>query len=832
MTHYRERNNEKGAAVDKLTFRMSTIVALVVSCLLGAYASAQPYVVRDGRATSVIVLSTTAQGLNRYAAEELQKYIGQVTGVQPEIVDSTAVAEQPKDVALILVGGPGANELVKKAANAGKIDFKNLKPEGFILKTVKIGERPAVVIAGNDEAGTLYGSYDWLERQGIVFQITDDIIPQTKNSLALSEIDVRSEPAFSQRGFGIASCYETRSIWSYADIVKILDQMAKMKFNFLIWHMFSPEPYLEYSYHGEKKRMGDSRDWRGGYLLPTRNFAPREVEDYFEGKEAFARFGKKYLAPDEWQGIKDQDEVYARAQDMLRRVIHYAKSRNIKVWVALESLDEMETNMARYARRAGTFLPFNPFHGTAVCPTDPVVYELNALRFKALVASYPEAEGYIFWMPEHYPVCDDPEDKALLDRERPNYSNVETLIRQTRADNMEPRMVDNSIGMVNLIQKLLEVRDQTVPKAKLGVGMWGRAFLLPKLDKVLPKDVLLVDNETSGVYTPKGVPMQLFGGMGERDRIFMHITNDDTGMIGMQFNVRLYYHDRMLEGALENHVTGQAPLGDRFRGEDHLAKYLSEGTWNPHLTPNQFYHDYAQRIFGQRAAEPMFQAFMALEDKESAGGYHANKPSDMACCGPTTELRIAQKYAAQPDPYDGPTFDGWKEFVQSLPLRIEVFTEEVHLEEKALADMRVAEAVAAPGSLNELHYLENKTEAYTQMLRSFIQLDEAFADFDRAFRLDPRTQREEFLAQLDASVHEFHQAELLARINARIFAEVVDNVSDLGVLWRLNTYGVAGTQQLANFMENIDDYHHGKPYLNPVDWGRVFLQFPLLTHEY
>ena len=101
MTDYRERNNEEGVAVDKLTFRMSTIVALAVSCLLGAYASAQPYVVRDGRATSVIVLSTTAQGLNRYAAEELQKYIGQVTGVQPEIVDSTAVAEQPKDVALI-----------------------------------------------------------------------------------------------------------------------------------------------------------------------------------------------------------------------------------------------------------------------------------------------------------------------------------------------------------------------------------------------------------------------------------------------------------------------------------------------------------------------------------------------------------------------------------------------------------------------------------------------------------------------------------------------------------------------------------------------------------
>jgi hypothetical protein len=829
--HRAHRDDERSTG-GKFLFWARLVMALIAGVLFGGPASAQTYVVKDGTAKAAIVLEEGAPDLDRHSAEELQKYVGELTGAHLDIIAPREVSGRAKDEALLLVGGPAVNPLVKKAAPAAQLDFRGLKPEGFLLRTIELDGRPALVIGGNDEAGDLYGAYDWLERQGIVFQITNDIIPNHRDSLPLDRLNVRSEPSFSQRGFGIASCYETRSMWSYVDMVRSLDQMAKMKFNFLIWHMFSPEPYLEYSYRGEKKQMGDSRDWRGGYLLPTRNFAPRQVEDYFEGKEAFQKFGKKYLAPDEWQGVQDQDQVYASAQDLLQRVIRYAKTRNIKVWIAVESLDEMETNMARYARRAATFLPFNPFHGTAVCPTDPTVYELNALRFKALLATYPEAEGYIFWMPEHYPVCNDPEDKELLDRERPNYASVETLIRQTRPDNMEPRMVDNSIGMVHLMQKLLEVRDETAPKAKLGVGMWGRAFLLPTLDKVLPKDVLLVDNETSGVYTPKGVPMQLFGGMGERDRIFMHITNDDTGMIGMQFNVRLYYHDRMLEGALENQVTGQAPLGDRFRGEDHLAKYLADGTWNPHLTPNQFYHDYARRIFGERAAEPMFQAFMALEDKESLGGYHANKPSDMSCCGPTTELRIVQKYAAQPNPYDGPTFKGWKEFTETIPHRLEVFTEEVQLEEKALGYMKAAEAVAAPGSVKELRYLENKTQAYSQTLTTFIQLDRAFADFDQAFQLDPRTQGVEFLKRLDESLREFQKAHLLARSNARTFAEVVDNVSDLGVLWRLNTYGVAGTEQVAKFVENIDNYHHGKPYLNPVEWEKVFVQLPILSQEY
>jgi hypothetical protein len=28
------------------------------------------------------------------------------------------------------------------------------------------------------------------------------------------------------------------------------------------------------------------------------------------------------------------------------------------------------------------------------------------------------------------------------------------------------------------------------------------------------------------------------------------------------------------------------------------------------------------------------------------------------------------------------------------------------------------------------------------------------------------------------------------------------------------------------FMENIDKYHHGRPYLNPVEWEKVFQSEP------
>src|SRR5207248_5439217 len=184
-------------------------LALCVGVFLSGHASAQTYVVRDGSAKSVIVLQNGAAELNRRSAEELQKYIGQLTGVRPDIISQRDISGRPKTDALIVVGGPEANELVKQAAQAGKVKFSDLKPEGFLLKTTKIGDRAALVIGGNDDAGTFYGTYDWLERQGIAFQITGDVIPQTKTSLILNELDVRSEPAFVQRGLGIASCYET-----------------------------------------------------------------------------------------------------------------------------------------------------------------------------------------------------------------------------------------------------------------------------------------------------------------------------------------------------------------------------------------------------------------------------------------------------------------------------------------------------------------------------------------------------------------------------------------------------------------------------------------------
>jgi hypothetical protein len=137
--------------------------------------------------------------------------------------------------------------------------------------------------------------------------------------------------------------------------------------------------------------------------------------------------------------------------------------------------------------------------------------------------------------------------------------------------------------------------------------------------------------------------------------------------------------------------------------------------------------------------------------------------------------------------------------------------------------------VAAPGSRAELDYLRNKTEAYAMHLDNLVALDKAYLEFDAAFRAragDPA----EFVQKLDHSLEMFREAQRMSIATATKFSEIIDDPSDLGVLYRINVYMIDGTDVVLKFMQNIDDFHHGKPYLNPVPLEKIFMTLPRIQH--
>ena len=87
-----------------------------------------------------------------------------------------------------------------EAQQKKRVEFAGLKKDGFLIQSLNLDGKPVVVVGGNDEASTMYAAYELLERLGVVFQLTNDIIPERKPDLMIPTINVRMEPAMKYRG--------------------------------------------------------------------------------------------------------------------------------------------------------------------------------------------------------------------------------------------------------------------------------------------------------------------------------------------------------------------------------------------------------------------------------------------------------------------------------------------------------------------------------------------------------------------------------------------------------------------------------------------------------
>jgi hypothetical protein len=777
-------------------------------------------VAHAGKAQVVIVRGEAAGDLTRYAATELAKYLKILSGADVPIVPESAIKAQPGGESLILVGGPSFNTTVQTAK---WVSFNGLKPEGFIIKTGRLGAHPAVIIGGNDDASSMYGAYELVEQLGVTFELTGDIIPEPKSDLQIPALDLRREPAFARRGFLLQNGgYENLTMFSLEDYTKLIDQMAKLKCNYIQFWWFSFEPWLRYSYKNEPMWMGDVSSKESGYLTWAHSDAgSRTTNDVVIGKE---RFKYHRVAPPEMQQVETPDQAFEIAQGMLQKVIHHARSRGIKFWPAVE-MASLPPNLARYADRVGE-LPFNVIFGTFVHPLDPVNREIQVNRLKALVETYPEAEGYFLVFAEMYPELDTAKYHDFFVRQRPAFHELRSL-RAPWVDwgggTGSDRLVDSNIGFTDLFKFMMSKRDEVAPKARVGVMCVGRGYVLPLLDKMLPKDVPFTDLDSSGVWTPAGIPMNYFGGMGDRERTLEPRIDDDMDMVGMQFNVKQYSaKDRIFSDGAKYGLTGFAGQLNRTRGTETNSRFLAEASWAPQLTAEEFYKQLSKRLFGERAADDMYDAYMILEENEAYLGYYNYGYSPMNCCGALHELLPVYDYWRQDNPYDGPTTAGWQSFIKKSPDTIDRYEGCRRFLGRALDKMQAALPNVAPQGKSELLYMINRTESYRDYLQSLITMRKALAEFDLSFKQKPQLSHERFVAQLDQSLAGFDLADQQMEAATRHYAELIDHPSDLGVLYHLNARGVIAFQLTRQWMGNIVNFQKGKPYLGHVPFERLF----------
>lgn len=170
----------------------------------------------SGRVVPISVSPTDAPGVRR-AARDLRLDLQRVTGTAPALDSSGTFAAQH----LVIVGTLGQHPVIDALVREGKLDVAGVsgKWEASVTQVVENpmpGVSRALVIAGSDRRGTIYGVYDLSAQIGVSPWHWWADVPVAKRTSLYVATDrvVRREPAVKYRGIFINDEAPALSGWA------------------------------------------------------------------------------------------------------------------------------------------------------------------------------------------------------------------------------------------------------------------------------------------------------------------------------------------------------------------------------------------------------------------------------------------------------------------------------------------------------------------------------------------------------------------------------------------------------------------------------------------
>jgi len=192
--------------------------------------------VRNQSAAPVLVSLGDFPGVVR-AATDLQADVERVSGVKPARIEDVGSAER----FTVIVGTIGKSPIIDQLVNSGKLDVRSItgKWESFVIATVAApmpGVEQALVVAGSDKRGTIYGIYEISEQIGVSpWYWWADVPPQHHTELfILAGTYVQGPPAVKYRGIFINDEDPSFSGWAKEKFGGINSRMYSHMFELLL----------------------------------------------------------------------------------------------------------------------------------------------------------------------------------------------------------------------------------------------------------------------------------------------------------------------------------------------------------------------------------------------------------------------------------------------------------------------------------------------------------------------------------------------------------------------------------------------------------------------
>ena len=532
----------------------------------------------------------TQQGESeKLATVDLQRYIAQVTGTVPTIID--AKKWQAKPVSSVILGTPESNSLLK---NLG-IKRDALGEQGYYLANKKIKGMQVVVAAGLTSEGATNAVYGLLQEMGYGFYLGSEAIPEKLPS-SLRDSPVIRKPVFAVRGvLPWYNFFNSPTTWDPIDHRAFVDQLVRMGANFLGFHTYNSEPFAGYEENGKIKYAGRLLNTQS----PTWGTTPVPASDFAFGTDKL--YADDYFGAASSLNIKDEYEAIRAEQNIMRDALDYAKKRGLHTCLGFEISED---------------------------PLNPEVRTVFLERFNKVLDQYPTLDYVWLWQSET--------QGAQGFRETYNVHILPSSLNPAsplqnyglaRRDVFR-RIVDDAIGEKPFYQDneggkaaranegaRLEQFSQLAYRAlahrknapKLVISGWGGDQRLLSeeyydgLDKLLPKDVVFSSLDNIG---PRPRIDTIYNELpADRQRWPIPWLENDGDQWHPQPFVHIY--ESLVKDAHKGGSQGILGIHWRTRDVEENLGYLVQYAWQPGLSAKAFYNDLAHRCYNPAIADEM-----------------------------------------------------------------------------------------------------------------------------------------------------------------------------------------------------------------------------------
>jgi hypothetical protein len=538
----------------------------------------------DFAGARIIVFGDECTDTEVFAARELSRYFRLISGRQSQMGRG-----QPDEPEVWLGVDPRG---FPPDASDQSYELRVTQPDPARLR-----------ILGKTPIGVQYGVYSLLEKLGVGFYLGGDALPAPREKLLLpSDLSETGSPVLNIRGsLPWYNFLNSPTTWDLEDYRFFFDQMAKQKMNFVGFHSYDHEPFCAYPYDGEW-RMGAPAATSMTYGWGTVRHMKTDEFGFGTGRYfPYDVFGSRsaVLAAEPAEPTPEgaifahrtaRDDAIIRAQCVLAQGLQYASQRGIKVCVGFE------------------------LHGD---PTDAELRRQTDARIRHMLATYPMVSYVWFWQQEgrggqgsEPPPPDSPLDLIV----RRHRSTFEYLGNDGR--------IAEAARMTAWVQFAHRVVRRFRPDVRVIVSGWGgdkwmrfTDFYLG-LDKALSEDIIFAALDNIDPTAEPNVSA-VYGQLSpERERWPIPWFESDGGgtrrdQWGPQCNVRPFTH--LVRDALNKGCQGLLGIHWQTRQIEEVAAYVSQFAWNPDMTYEQFYADFARKCYGQEHGPRMAEIHVQLE---------------------------------------------------------------------------------------------------------------------------------------------------------------------------------------------------------------------------